>query len=75
MEVNVKEARSKLSTILNKVEKGEAVVVKRRGKTVAKLVPVTHDQRLPSLKEFRASLKVSKPLSKTVVKAREEERY
>ena len=75
MEINVKEARSKLSTLLNKVEKGEDVVVKRRGKRVAKLVSVAHDQAFPSLKEFRASIKISKPLSKTVVQGRQKERY
>lgn len=76
VEVNVKDARSQLSALLDRVEKGEEIIIKRRGKSVAKMVPLGNVSNLPSLKDFRASLKVrGKPLSQTVIDARKEERY
>jgi len=76
VEVNVKDARSQLSDLLNRVEKGEEIIIKRRGKRVAKMVPSWGENRLPSLSDFRASLKLrGKPLSQTVIDARKEERY
>lgn len=76
VEVNVKDARSQLSDLLNRVEKGEEIIIKRRGKRVAKMVPSRGKNRLPSLRDFRASLKLrGKPLSQTVIDARKEERY
>ena len=56
MEINVKDAKSKLSSLLDKVEK--------EGKL------------LLSLKEFRGSIRVTgKPLSDSVIRGRDEERY
>ncbi len=76
IQVNVKEARSTLSQLLNKVHRGEEVVVTRHGKTVARLVPPGATGRLPSLKDFRRSIQVSgESLSKTVVNQRLEERF
>jgi prevent-host-death family protein len=76
VEVNVKDARSQLSDLLNRVEKGEEIIIKRRGKRVARMVPSRGENHLPSLRDFRASLKVrGKPLSQTVIDARKEERY
>jgi prevent-host-death family protein len=75
-EVNVKDARGQLSALLDRVEKGEEIIIKRRGKRVAKMVPPGKPSNLPSLKDFRASLKLrGKPLSQTVIDARKEERY
>lgn len=75
-EINVKDARGKLSALLDRVGKGEEIIIKRRGKRVAKIVPPMNASHLPSLKDFRASLKVrGKPLSQTVIDARKEERY
>ena len=75
-EVNVKDARGQLSALLDRVGKGEEIIIKRRGKRVAKIVPPGNVGTLPSLKDFRASLKVrGKPLSQTVIDARKEERY
>ena len=56
LEVNVKEARSKLSILLDKVERGEEIIIKRRGKNVDLLVPPKRENTLSSLKEFRASI-------------------
>jgi prevent-host-death family protein len=77
MEINAKEARGKLSSLLKRVEKGDEVVVLRRGKKVARIVPLQGQERcLPSLSEFRASIKTKgKPMSATVSHGREEARY
>jgi prevent-host-death family protein len=77
MEINVKEARARLSFLLKKVEKGDEILLLRRGKKVARLVPVQTPQRpLPSLKEFRSSIQLKgKPLSAVVVESREKERF
>lgn len=76
MEINVKEARGKLSSLIDKVEEGNEVIISRRGKKVARLVPMSEKKKLPSLKEFRASIKVQgEPLSSVVGRNRDEERY
>lgn len=77
MEISVKEARVRLSDLLKRAEKGEEVLLFRRGKKVARLVPVKIVQRtLPSLKEFRASIRIKgQPLSMAVLTNREEERF
>jgi prevent-host-death family protein len=76
IEVNVKEARSKLSILLDRVERGEEIIIKRRGKKVALLVSPERKNALPSLKDFRASISTTgKTLSETVIDMRQEERY
>ena len=77
MEISAKEARMRLSDLLKRAEKGEEVLLFRRGKKVARLVPVKKVQKtLPSLKEFRASIRIKgQPLSVAVLKNREEERF
>jgi len=77
MEINAKEARGKLSSLLKRVEKGDEIVVVRRGKQVARLIPFQRKEKhLPQLREFRASIKIKgKPLSATISHSREEARY
>ena len=77
MEVNVKEARMKISSLLDRTEMGEEVVIIRRGKRIARLVSVGDAcKRLPDLRGFRNSILVKgKSLSATVIQGREEERY
>jgi len=77
MEINVKEARNKLSSLLDRVEEGAEVILLRRGKEVARLVPPSgKGRRLPSLRDFRLSIKLQgSPLSETVIQDRQEERY
>ena len=77
MEISAKEARARLSDLLKRAEKGEEVSLLRRGKKVARLVPANGGQRtLPSLREFRASIRIKgEPLSVAVVRGREEERF
>ena len=68
LEVNVKEARSQLSSLLDRVERGEEIIINRRGKKVALLVSPERKNTLPSLKDFRASISTTgKPLSETVI--------
>jgi prevent-host-death family protein len=77
MEINIKEARSKFSSLINQVEDGAEIILTRRGVEVARMVPSKgKTKRLPSLKKFRAAIKLSgKPLSETVIEGRKEERY
>ena len=77
MEVNVKEARSRLSSLLDRVKEGGEVIILRRGKEVARLVPPRGEGKpLPSLKDFRSSIKITgKQLSSVVIQGRDEERY
>jgi len=76
--INMKEARRHLSDLVRAAERGESVVITRRGKKVARLGPVRKKapRRLPDLRGFRASIKVKgKGLSDTVIRMRKEERY
>ena len=73
---DVKEARRKLSSLLDRVERGEEIIITRRGKKIAHLVSTEREKTLPSLKQFRASISsTGKPLSETVVDMRYKERY
>ncbi len=76
-EINVKEARSNFALILDRVEKGEEIVITRRGKRVARMINFNDDPvPLESLEQFRNSIHVKgKPLSQTVINQRETERY
>lgn len=75
--VSVRDARAQLPTLLNRVAAGEEVVILRRGKEVARLVPPARKmRRLPDLTEFRAALRVTgEPLSETIIAGRREERF
>jgi prevent-host-death family protein len=76
LEINVKDARSNLSSLLDKVEAGQEIIIKRRGKSVAKIISHHNDSKLPNLKEFRASIKIhGKSMSQSVIDARKEERF
>lgn len=77
MEVNVKEARAKISSLLNRTQKGEEVVIVRRGKKIARLVPIgDKGKRLPDLRKFRISIAgKGDSLGKIVVQGRSGERY
>ena len=57
VQVTVAEAKAQLSSLLDAVEAGEAVVITRRGKPIAELVPRCRvDDLLPQLAALRASL-------------------
>ena len=77
MEINVKEARSRLSSLLDKVQSGAEITILRRGKKVARIVPPLSDgEGLPHLNDFRASIRITgEPLSDLVIRGKDEERY
>ncbi|MCF8053433.1 MAG: type II toxin-antitoxin system prevent-host-death family antitoxin [Desulfobacterales bacterium] len=77
MEVSVKEARLKISALLDRTQKGEEILILRRGKKVARLVPVAgSERRLPDLAAFRESISIKgDSLSQTVIDGRNQERY
>jgi len=77
VEINVKDARSRLSSLLDRVKVGGEVIILRRGKEVARLVPPQGEgRRLPSLKDFRTSIRITgEPLADTVIRERQEECY
>jgi len=53
MEINVKEARSKFRSILNQVQEGDEVAIRRRGNEVARLVPPRGGGKsLPDIKKI-----------------------
>ncbi|SLM32370.1 Prevent-host-death family protein [Desulfamplus magnetovallimortis] len=76
--VNAKEVREKFSSILDEVEKGEDIVITRRGKKVARIINININDKptpLKALKEFRKNIKVTgEPLSRTTINKRDEER-
>lgn len=74
--IQVKQARNQLRAVLDRVAAGEVVVLMRRRKEVARLVPPESSKRtLPALVRIRASIRVKGlPMSAEVVKARDEER-
>ncbi len=47
MQVNVHEAKTRLSRLLEMVEEGETVVIARHGQPVAELVPARHRGGFP----------------------------
>lgn len=76
--VSIREARRRLSELVDAAQRGEAVVITRRGKKVARLSAVRDQprKRLPDLTAFRASIKVKgKPLSQVVIDNRRGARY
>lgn len=59
-EVNIKEARRNISRLLDEVVAGEEVVIIRRGKAIARLLPIAEGQgaalHFPSRADLRAKL-------------------
>jgi prevent-host-death family protein len=77
MEISAKEARNMLSSLLKKAEEGSEIVIARRGKRVARLIAAEEKvKRLPTLRNFRASVKIKGAILGAVVsREREEARY
>ena len=75
-EVNVREARRQLASLLDAVEAGDQVVITRRGKQVARLMPPEPPPRqFPDLSEFRKSITSrGESLYETLMRMRDEER-
>ena len=76
--ITAKEARQRFSKIIAATERGEGFTITRRGKRVAVIGPATAPKPgcLPDLTEFRKSLTIrGESLCKTLLKARDKERY
>jgi prevent-host-death family protein len=76
--MNVKEARGSFSDVLNRVAAGDEVVITRRGDDIARIVPAKRARRkpFPSHKALRDSITLKgEPMSKTITRLRNEERY
>ena len=69
--VNVHEAKTHLSRLLERVEAGEEVVLARNGKPVAKLVPIERVRRRPGGMKgrIRMSRNFEAPLPAAIAKA------
>ncbi len=77
--VGIKEMRDNLREYLDRAEAGEEIVVLRRGKEVARIVPPRREEqpgRFPDLTEFRKSIKLrGESASETLIRMRRESRY
>jgi prevent-host-death family protein len=75
--VNLKEARKRLGELVGAAERGETILITRRGRRVARLVPASAKSPgpLPDLAGFRAALKVKgSGLTDELLAMRREER-
>jgi prevent-host-death family protein len=59
--INVSDTNISLPELLNRIEQGETILITRRGKTVAQLLPVTNPRKkMPSLADFRKRISQTK---------------
>jgi len=58
MDVNVAEARNRLTQLIRSVEAGELVLITRNGKPVAQLVPPPMERRKPRLGGMKDRIKL-----------------
>ncbi|RME21643.1 MAG: type II toxin-antitoxin system prevent-host-death family antitoxin [Deltaproteobacteria bacterium] len=75
VQVNANEARRNFKQLLDRVERGEEIVVLMRGRAVARLVP-EHGRklRLPDLAAFRAEIGKGKTPSAELVREERDDR-
>jgi prevent-host-death family protein len=74
LNVGYSDLRQHLADNLAKVEKGDTILIERRGKVIAKIVPVGEPKRQPSWKRKITPIKVDgPPLSEVVRQMRDEE--
>ncbi|MCG2775564.1 MAG: type II toxin-antitoxin system prevent-host-death family antitoxin [Desulfobacterales bacterium] len=75
IKTGIKEMRKNFSEYINRVQKGEEVIITKRDEPVAKLVPVEKKipRTLKTHKELRKAIKpMGKPLSEVILESREE---
>ncbi|HLQ25124.1 MAG TPA: type II toxin-antitoxin system prevent-host-death family antitoxin [Acidiferrobacterales bacterium] len=77
MKISAKEARERFSEILDRAERGEEVVILRRGKPAVRLSRAQSGRhpRLPGLAEFRALIHIKGRLTDALLKERKKSRY
>ncbi|MCL1473327.1 type II toxin-antitoxin system Phd/YefM family antitoxin [Argonema antarcticum] len=75
--ITVEEASQNLQAILEQVAKGQEVSLWQEGRVVARVVPpLTNEEWLAKRDKSRASIKLKgEPISQTVIRLRQEERY
>ena len=75
--VSIKEARAKISILIDKAGHGEEIIITRRGKNVARILGIRGTRpKLPPLDQFRQSIKISGiPMSRVVSDNRSDGRY
>ena len=61
IEINAKDVRKRLGELLTEVQNGQTIMITKRGKAVARMVPPETDSErtFPDLSDFRASIKVN----------------
>ena len=76
MEIGIFEAKQKLSELVDRAANGEEVVIKRRGKSLARLVgmPEQRERTLKAIFDSIRSSRVRLPKSVTIKKLIEEGR-
>ena len=76
LNVNLADAKSRLSELVDRVEKGEEIVITRHGRPVARLSALERPKKpIPSIAEFRARMpKLKESLSESLRKVRDEQR-
>ncbi|WP_419662590.1 type II toxin-antitoxin system Phd/YefM family antitoxin [Desulfosarcina variabilis] len=74
--ISVADTKAHLSELLDRVEKGEEIVVTRRGRPVARLSPIKSRKKpFPSLVDFRSEIPPLKTAGSEVLRMiREDER-
>jgi prevent-host-death family protein len=74
--VSVREARDRISRLLEAVEHGEEIMISRHGKPVARLMPVARKIGFTDRSDFRNSLSCGKAGSGALLRGiRDDERY
>jgi prevent-host-death family protein len=74
--VNLADAKAHLSELVSKAESGVETIITRRGKPVAKLVPVAAPKKaLRSLSDFRAGLPKARTSSVELIRQLRNEGY
>ena len=76
MNIKLADAKTRLSELVDRVEKGEEIVITRHGRPVARLSALERPKKpIPSMAEFRARMpKLKEPLSESLRKVRDEQR-
>ena len=75
LKINMKEARQRFKELLDRAERGEEIIVLRRGEAVAKLVSARErGRRLPALGDFRESIGSTGTPSVDLVREERDER-
>ncbi|MGL5115738.1 MAG: type II toxin-antitoxin system Phd/YefM family antitoxin [Beijerinckiaceae bacterium] len=73
--INLADAKARLSDLVERAARGETQVIMKRGKPLAKLVPIESPRQKVSL-EWLESVAKDMPLSEEVVRAmRDSDRY